>query len=189
MLGRLVHAQFDLQPLNHPFTASNPARRPHQAASESYAGSAPARPGDPHTLAPPTPAPLYPRPANRTIVPHLPHQTHRAIERSAAMKPIIDPIQTPSRTIRENTIAGLALAAISAAVLAAAPAYSQQLPPQANHPAVREAAAVCAADIQKHCANVVPGGGRIVRCLAANEQSVTPDCKASIMKAKTALGL
>ncbi|MBX9924979.1 MAG: cysteine rich repeat-containing protein [Hyphomicrobiaceae bacterium] len=109
------------------------------------------------------------------------------------MTPIIDPIHTPTRTPAHppvrSTIAGLVLAAISAAVLAAAPAHAQQLPPQANHPAVKEAAAVCATDIQKHCAGVVPGGGRIVRCLAANEQSVTPDCKASIMKAKTALGL
>ncbi len=82
-----------------------------------------------------------------------------------------------------------AAVAVTGALLLSPTANAQQLPPQANHPAVRAAAAVCAGDIQSFCPNVVPGGGRIVRCLAANEQSITPDCKTSILKAKAALGL
>lgn len=86
--------------------------------------------------------------------------------------------------IARSMFAAAALAAIFESA-----AMAQQLPPQANHPAVKEAASVCAPDISKYCSGVMPGGGRIVRCLASNEANITPDCKASILKAKAALGM
>jgi hypothetical protein len=82
-----------------------------------------------------------------------------------------------------SAVIGLSIASIVPA--AAQPA---NLPPEANHPAVKEAAAVCMPDVTKFCAGVVPGGGRIVRCLVANKDALNPDCRASMLKAKSALG-
>lgn len=62
------------------------------------------------------------------------------------------------------------------------------LPPEASNPAVRDAWAKCNADIQKFCPNLQPGGGRIVRCLVANASSLTPECRAGMTSAKSALG-
>jgi Cysteine rich repeat len=76
---------------------------------------------------------------------------------------------------------------IGIAALAAA-AFAQNLPPEANAPAVKAAQAACSADIQKFCANVEPGGGRIVRCLVSNASQLSAGCKSSMLSAKTALG-
>jgi Cysteine rich repeat len=68
------------------------------------------------------------------------------------------------------------------------PANAQALPPEANNPAVQAAAEICKGDIAKFCPTVVPGGGRIVRCLVANKENVSVPCVDAILKAKTALG-
>jgi len=75
-----------------------------------------------------------------------------------------------------------------ASVAAGAAAYGQSLPPEASNPAVRAAAAACTKDISTFCASVTPGGGRIVRCLVAHQDELSPACRAGILKAKTALG-
>jgi hypothetical protein len=67
-------------------------------------------------------------------------------------------------------------------------ALAQTLPPEAKNPAVQAAAAACSGDIQKYCATITPGGGRIVRCLAGQRDNLTPACRDGILKAKTALG-
>jgi Cysteine rich repeat len=67
-------------------------------------------------------------------------------------------------------------------------ADAQVLPPEASNPAVQVAAEICKPDIVKFCPTVVPGGGRIIRCLVANKQDVSPACVDAILKAKTALG-
>jgi hypothetical protein len=82
----------------------------------------------------------------------------------------------------------LRMIVLGAAVLGPAAALAQTLPPEANNPAVRAAASQCQGDIQKFCPNVQPGGGRIVRCLVANKDGVSAQCRDSILKAKAALG-
>ena len=37
--------------------------------------------------------------------------------------------------------------------------------------------AACMADFQKYCPGVVPGGGRIIECLAKQLDKLTPECK------------
>jgi Cysteine rich repeat len=76
-----------------------------------------------------------------------------------------------------------AAAAVPFAVLA------QQLPPQANNPAVQAAITACNRDVQAFCPTVQPGGGRIVRCLAANQDKISPVCRDSMQKARAALGM
>jgi Cysteine rich repeat len=80
--------------------------------------------------------------------------------------------------------AGLLLAALCAGAARA----QSGLPPEANLPAVKAAAAACAGDIKSFCPGVVPGEGRIVRCLASNAASLGPTCKSSMLAAKSALG-
>jgi hypothetical protein len=41
----------------------------------------------------------------------------------------------------------------------------------------KEAHEACADDVQKLCANVKPGEGRIVKCLKDNSKSVSPECR------------
>jgi cysteine rich repeat protein len=40
----------------------------------------------------------------------------------------------------------------------------------------------CASDIQKYCAGIPQGGGKIAECLRANEAKLTPACKAGMAK-------
>ncbi len=42
---------------------------------------------------------------------------------------------------------------------------------------IREALAVCAADIENYCAGTEFGQGRIVSCLAEKESEIAPECK------------
>jgi len=37
--------------------------------------------------------------------------------------------------------------------------------------------AACMADFQKYCPGVVPGGGRVIECLAKQLDKLTPECK------------
>lgn len=91
----------------------------------------------------------------------------------------------PVRGLALMMLAGIALLPAMAMAQSLPP---QPLPPQANHPAVRAAAAACEADIRTFCPDVQPGGGRIVRCLIANRSALAPVCRDSIFKAKAALG-
>ena len=42
----------------------------------------------------------------------------------------------------------------------------------------------CAADIQKYCSDVTRGGGRVVACLKAHEDKLSPQCRASMEESK-----
>jgi hypothetical protein len=44
-------------------------------------------------------------------------------------------------------------------------------------------AAVCVWDIERFCADVVPGGGRIAACLQTNKDQLSPTCADQISKA------
>jgi len=46
-------------------------------------------------------------------------------------------------------------------------------------PNAARAVTPCAADIQKFCANVPIGGGRIQKCLEEHEKELSPECAAS----------
>ena len=49
---------------------------------------------------------------------------------------------------------------------------------------VQKLAAICVWDIERFCGDVNPGGGRIVTCLENNRNDLSPNCKASLGKAK-----
>jgi hypothetical protein len=82
----------------------------------------------------------------------------------------------------------LALLSVAGLAASAASAGAQGLPPLANNPAVLAAAQICQADVAKLCPGVIPGGGRIIRCLADQQASVSPNCREAIFKAKEAIG-
>ena len=42
----------------------------------------------------------------------------------------------------------------------------------------------CQADFEKFCKGTVPGGGRVVRCLAEHLAELTPECQ-KVVKANT----
>jgi hypothetical protein len=44
----------------------------------------------------------------------------------------------------------------------------------------------CGADIQKLCAGVQPGGGRILQCIKEHAADVSPGCKTAIAQAMAA---
>ncbi len=54
-------------------------------------------------------------------------------------------------------------------------------------PAVQATMSVCMADRSRLCADVMPGGGRIVRCLAAKSAQLAPACRSGMEQARDAL--
>ena len=65
------------------------------------------------------------------------------------------------------------MAALAAVLLAALPLAA---------PRSATAAGPCAADVQRLCPGVQPGGGRIARCLHEHEKDVSDACKSHIGK-------
>jgi hypothetical protein len=55
-------------------------------------------------------------------------------------------------------------------------------------PARAQALAYCKADAERLCPGVRPGGGRLVKCLKANENAVSIGCAKEIKKLKTEMG-
>jgi hypothetical protein len=47
-----------------------------------------------------------------------------------------------------------------------------------------EVNADCASDVRKHCAKVIPGGGRIIACLLKHEDQLQPKCKKHAVKTR-----
>ena len=67
---------------------------------------------------------------------------------------------------------------IAASVLLFAPgAFAQELTA-----AQRDA---CMGDYEKYCKSVVPGGGRIIACLAKESDKLTPACKKVLAEAQS----
>lgn len=76
-------------------------------------------------------------------------------------------------------LAATGLIAILSAVLSATStlAFSQtQISPQMREKA-QAIGQVCMADIRKTCANMQPGGGRILACLQSNTDKLSQPCK------------
>ncbi|CAN5256207.1 hypothetical protein BH10PSE10_BH10PSE10_14390 [soil metagenome] len=42
----------------------------------------------------------------------------------------------------------------------------------------------CKTDYEKYCSNVMPGGGRILACLAKENANLSPACKAALAAAE-----
>jgi hypothetical protein len=76
---------------------------------------------------------------------------------------------------------GFAFALAAGAALADEPPATQPMPSQKAMEAVR---AACETDVQKLCAGVQPGGGRIIACLKEHKDQVSDGCKQAISKAK-----
>jgi len=85
---------------------------------------------------------------------------------------------------------------ILCAVFAAQVACADDVPPPADTPtppaqltpaqqhAIAALRAACSADIQKLCAGVQPGGGRIMACLKQHKDEVSDGCKQAGKAAK-----
>ncbi len=55
------------------------------------------------------------------------------------------------------------------------------------NPEVQSAIAACGDDRSKLCGSVLPGGGRIIRCLASQADAVSVSCKSAIYAARESL--
>jgi hypothetical protein len=58
--------------------------------------------------------------------------------------------------------------------------------PAASGPGASALRSACAADIEKLCPGIQPGGGRIVQCLKQHKTEVSDTCKEGIAKARQA---
>lgn len=84
------------------------------------------------------------------------------------------------KLVRDVTLAASAAAVLTMALAALVPpAAAQSMPPEA----LRQA---CGGDVRKLCAGVKPGEGRIVQCLAAKPDQVSPACKSALQQAQAA---
>jgi hypothetical protein len=88
-----------------------------------------------------------------------------------------------------NTLACLLLAApciaaTSSLAIAQAPFTEAEIAALVQNPAVNAAIAACSGDRWRLCGGVIPGGGRIVRCLAANAESLSPQCRSAMREAR-----
>lgn len=82
------------------------------------------------------------------------------------------------KLVRDVTLAASAAAVLTMALSALVqPAAAQTMPSQA----LRQA---CGGDVRKLCAGVKPGEGRIVQCLAAKPDQVSPACKSALQQAQ-----
>jgi len=138
--------------------------------------AAPATPPAPPPAAPATAAPATPAPAAPAAA-SMPPATPPAA--APAPKPIAKPTK-PAHSAPPTPAA--------AAVAPAPPPPAQPaplgpippLPPRARLAILR----ACAAEHQALCADVPPGGGRIVECLAANGAALSPGCRGAILSAR-----
>lgn len=75
---------------------------------------------------------------------------------------------------------------VSAAIAMPVAAFAQSAAPMQN-PAVAEAVNACRDDRARLCADITPGGGRVLRCLAAQAPAVSRPCKSALIRARDTL--
>jgi hypothetical protein len=72
---------------------------------------------------------------------------------------------------------------IASQCLADEPVQPSQ-PTRPSPDTMKELRAACAADVQKLCPGVQPGGGRIMQCLSEHKSEVSEICKQAVQKAR-----
>jgi hypothetical protein len=88
-------------------------------------------------------------------------------------------------SIRELLAAACAIAMSSVAIAQAPlPLTKSEFEALAQSPAVNTAVVACDGDRWRLCPTVFPGGGRIVRCLAAHAESLSPQCRSAMLQAR-----
>ncbi len=65
-------------------------------------------------------------------------------------------------------------------ILLAVLGFAAQVPASAQSAAMEAARAACSIDLQKFCASVQPGGGRMLACLKEHRDQVSPACKQAV---------
>jgi hypothetical protein len=66
------------------------------------------------------------------------------------------------------------------------PARAESLPHRSYDdygPPPRAAWLACEPDVRRYCPNVIPGGGRILSCLAGNKDRLTYECRDALLRA------
>jgi hypothetical protein len=93
--------------------------------------------------------------------------------------------RTTSLSLPRAAIAAAIL--LAGAVATAGRAQSVDVYAAKQNPAVQAAMSACTADRSRLCAYVIPGGGRIVRCLAAKPDQLSPACRSGMEQARDSL--
>lgn len=88
-----------------------------------------------------------------------------------------------------GTLAAVSL--LAALALGATPAVAQDarvdVKAALQTPAVQAAIGACTSERARLCADIMPGGGRIVRCLAGKMDQLTPRCRRAMQEAHETL--
>lgn len=72
---------------------------------------------------------------------------------------------------------------LALALLVAAGTVAEAQTASPNRAAARAAFMACRSDLGTYCANVEPGGGRILACMKTHEADLSQDCRDALAKA------
>ena len=85
---------------------------------------------------------------------------------------------------RRSPFAGSILVALGAAASWGTTASAQTQVPQEMRSKAMSLAQVCRTDYERHCHDVQPGGGRVLACLSANAEKLSPPCRDALPDAR-----
>lgn len=89
-------------------------------------------------------------------------------------------------SLRATALVALTLGLAGLAGATGAQAQAQvDTPAPEMQAAAREIGARCRNDIRAHCSGLEPGGGRIARCLMANEDKLSGVCRAAFTSVRS----